>query len=175
MGRELISPSRRTHPRHDASTRRRKVAWWHSRKWVDFTIATNDAQPEVLNRISGSALTCRRPWIRGRACLIDRFPPIVFVTVALGTSRCAATVFMMGHSKCPPDPILANDSGIRARVTQPVTDGHEIDARLQKMDGRAVPQAVRVEPLSFETGTCGAGTIAVLGEEIAERSSVYGA
>src|SRR5688572_11343798 len=36
----------KTHPRHDASTRRRKVAWWRSRKWVDFTIATNDAQPE---------------------------------------------------------------------------------------------------------------------------------
>ena len=47
------SPSRRTHPRHDASTRRRKVAWWHSRKWVDFTIATNDAQPDVLNRSAG--------------------------------------------------------------------------------------------------------------------------
>jgi len=29
---------------------------------------------------------------RGRACLVDRFPPIVFVRVALGTSRCAATV-----------------------------------------------------------------------------------
>ena len=51
-------------------------------------------------------------------------------------------------------------------MTQPVTDGHEIDARLQKMDGRAVPQAVRVKPLSFETGTCGAGAIAVLAEEI---------
>ena len=52
-GRERISPSRRTHPRNDASTRRRKVAWWHSRKWVDFTIATNDALPDVLNRSAG--------------------------------------------------------------------------------------------------------------------------
>jgi transposase InsO family protein len=29
--------------------------------------------------------------IRGRARGVDRFPPIVFVTIALGTSRCAAT------------------------------------------------------------------------------------
>jgi transposase InsO family protein len=53
MGRERISLSRRTHPGHDASTRRRKVAWWRSRKWVDFTIATNAAQPEVLSRSAG--------------------------------------------------------------------------------------------------------------------------
>jgi hypothetical protein len=52
-----------------------------------------------------------------------------------------------------------------------VADGHEIDARLQKMDGRAVPQAVRVEPLSYETGTRGAGAIAVLGEEIPDAES----
>ena len=32
--------------------------------------------------------------------------------------------------------------GSRAGVTQPVTDGHEVDGRLQKMDGRAVPEAV---------------------------------
>jgi hypothetical protein len=62
-------------------------------------------------------------------------------------------------------------SSIRAGVTQPVTDGHEIDARLQEMDGRAVPQAVRVEPLSYETGTRGAGAIAVLGEEIPDAES----
>jgi hypothetical protein len=29
--------------------------------------------------------------IRGRARGVDRFPPIVFVTIAVGTSRCAAT------------------------------------------------------------------------------------
>jgi hypothetical protein len=52
-----------------------------------------------------------------------------------------------------------------------VTDGHEIDARLQEMDGRAVPQAVRVEPLSFETGNRSAGAIAVFCEEIPHAES----
>jgi hypothetical protein len=51
-------------------------------------------------------------------------------------------------------------------VTKPVTDGHAIDAGLQEMDGRAVPQAVRVKPLPLKTGTRGAGPVAVFGEEI---------
>jgi transposase InsO family protein len=42
----------------DAPTPRRlqappEVACWRSRKWVDFTIATNDARPDVLRRSQG--------------------------------------------------------------------------------------------------------------------------
>src|ERR1700730_1401622 len=46
MGQELISPLRRTHPRHVASKRQRKVASWRSRKLAAFITATNGAPPE---------------------------------------------------------------------------------------------------------------------------------
>lgn len=59
--------------------------------------------------------------------------------------------------------------GIWTGVTQPVTDGHEIDARLQEMDGSTVAQAVGVEPLAGEARTRRASTVAGLGEDTARR------
>src|SRR2546426_10039295 len=46
MGREHISPWRRTRRRHDAFRRRRKGPSSRSRKLADYIIATNDAQPD---------------------------------------------------------------------------------------------------------------------------------
>jgi hypothetical protein len=40
-------PPSRTHPRHVASKRQRKVASWRSRRLVAFTFGTSDAQPDV--------------------------------------------------------------------------------------------------------------------------------
>jgi hypothetical protein len=51
---------------------------------------------------------------------------------------------------------------IRARMTQPVIDRHEIDASFQEMDRCAVPQAVRVESRAGEAGTRHAGTVVSL-------------
>ena len=46
MGREHISPWRRTRRRRDACRRRRKGAWSRSRKSADCIIATNGAPPD---------------------------------------------------------------------------------------------------------------------------------
>jgi hypothetical protein len=54
MGREPISPSRRTRPRHDGFKRRRKSACWRSRKLVDFTIGTSDAQPDAIPPVANA-------------------------------------------------------------------------------------------------------------------------
>src|SRR5438445_5837603 len=61
MGPELISPSRRTHPRHVASKRQRKVASWRSWKSVAYTIGTSDAQPDATrsSRLAVTVLNTR--------------------------------------------------------------------------------------------------------------------
>jgi hypothetical protein len=58
--------------------------------------------------ISGSALTHRRPWIRGR---------VRRRSIAANRHNCSGNVAVcrngfttVAHSTCPPDPILANDS-----------------------------------------------------------------
>src|SRR2546426_10286721 len=45
MGREHISPWRRTRRRHDAFRRRRKDPWSRYRKLADYIIVTNDGPP----------------------------------------------------------------------------------------------------------------------------------
>ena len=57
MGREHISPWRRTRRRHDAFRRRRKGTWSRSRKLADYIIATNDAQPDGRRSTVDSSLT----------------------------------------------------------------------------------------------------------------------
>jgi hypothetical protein len=57
MGREHISPWRRTRRRHDAFRRRRKGPWSRSRKLADCIIATNDAQPDGHGQTVDSMLT----------------------------------------------------------------------------------------------------------------------
>ena len=60
MGREHISPWRRTRRRHDAFRRRRKGPWSRSRKLADCIIATNDGQPDGHGRRSTRCCVRRR-------------------------------------------------------------------------------------------------------------------
>src|SRR6266853_5998226 len=57
MGREHISPWRRTRRRHDAFRRRRKAAWSRARTWADYIIATNDAPRDGHQSTLDSVLT----------------------------------------------------------------------------------------------------------------------
>jgi putative transposase len=47
-----LSLDKDARPRHDASTRRLKAAWSRSRKLVDCTIDTSDAQPDAMRHVA---------------------------------------------------------------------------------------------------------------------------
>jgi hypothetical protein len=57
--------------------------------------------------------------------------------------------------------------GLDAGATKPVADGYEIDTGLEKMDGRAVAHAVRVQALGCERRQSEASTVTVLGQDVA--------
>ncbi len=57
--RARISRLRKTRPRHDGCRPSKKVTWSRSRKSADYTIATNDAQPDVRCRPNAWRWTCR--------------------------------------------------------------------------------------------------------------------